>query len=148
MSTHEDEKAFSVLEQAISKAQRSLEQIKHFQPFLMLLNDAGEIEVFENRIEDSIESYSLLEETLKVRTKLNNIDIMVLVVDTVIPDKFAGNIPNGIRLHLEERSQIHNKIGARFLYVPYELCKIDDSDMFVKLHTPIPVGFPAEYIVK
>ena len=35
MSTHEDEKAFSILEQAVSKAQKSLEQTKHFQPFLI-----------------------------------------------------------------------------------------------------------------
>jgi hypothetical protein len=50
-------------------------------------------------------------------------------------------------LHLEEKSQIEKKIAARFLYVPYELCRVEDGEMFVKLHSPIPVGFPAEYIV-
>ncbi len=147
MSDNHDEIALQVLEKAVYHAQELLEQTKHFQPFLMLLNDAGEIELFENEIEDSIKSYTALEKTLKARMQSNDLDIIVLVVDTLIPDKFVKDVPSAIRLHLEEKSQIHNKIGARFLYVPYELCKAGDSDMFVKLHTPIPVGFPAEYIV-
>ena len=147
MSDNHDERALKVLEKAVYKAQVSLEQTKHFQPFIMLLNDAGEIEIFENEIKDSAESYAALEEILNERIKERDVDVLVLLVDTLIPDKFVKDVPSGIRLHLEEKSQIHNKIGARFLYVPYELCKAGDSDMFVKLHTPIPVGFPAEYIV-
>lgn len=148
MSNNQDEKAFLILEKAVYKAQESLEKTKHFQPFLMLLNDAGEIEIFENEVQDSTESYTLLEEILKERIKNTDIDVMVLVVDTLIPDKFVEDVSSGIRLHLEEKSQIDNKIGARFLYVPYELCKIGDGEMFVKLNAPIPVGFPAEYILK
>jgi len=147
MSTHEDEKAFSILEQAVSKAQKSLEQTKHFQPFLMLLNDAGEIELFENEVEDSTESYTLLEDALKVRIKEGDVDIMVMVVDTLIPDRFVQDVSSSIRLHLEEKSQLDKKISARFLYVPYELCRVGDGELFVKLHAPIPVGFPAEYII-
>ena len=148
MSNTEDEKAFKLLEEAVYKAQESLEKAKDFQPFLMLLNDAGEVEVFENEIKDSTESYALLEETLKTRIEKDDVDIMALAVDAAIPDKFAKDVSTGIRVHLEEKSQIDNKIGARFLYVPYELCKVRDGEMFVKLHTPIPVGFPAEYIIK
>ncbi len=148
MSNSDDEKAFRVLEEAVNKAQASLEKTKHFQPFLMLLNDTGEIEVFENEIEDSGKSYTLLENILKESIKMGDIDVMILAVDTVIPENFAGDIPNGIRLHLEEKSQIEKKIAARFLYVPYELCKVEEGEMYVKLHTPISVGFPAEYIVK
>ncbi len=148
MPNSNDEKAFKVLEEAVQKAQESLEKTKHFQPFLMLLNEAGKIEVFENEIKDSIQSYSLLEKTLKECVKMGDVDIMVLAVDTVIPENFVKNIPNGIRLHLEEKSQIDKKISARFLYVPYELCKVKNGEMYVKLHTPIAVGFPAEYIIK
>ena len=147
MATQDDEKAFSILEQAVYKAQKSLEQTKNFQPFLMLLNDAGEIELFENEVKDTTESYALLEDTLKKRIKEGDVDVMVLVVDTLIPDKFVQDVPNGIRLHLEEKSQIDKKISARFLYVPYELCRVGDGEIFVKLHSPIPVGFPAEYII-
>ena len=147
-NSHDDEKAFKVLEEAVQKAQESLEKTKHFQPFLLLLNNAGKIEVFENEITDSTQSYNLLEKILKESIKMGDIDVMVLAVDTVIPENFVEDIPNGIRLHLEERSQVDKKIAARFLYVPYELCRIEDGEMYVKLHTPIAVGFPAEYIVK
>ena len=148
MSNNNDEKAFKVLEEAVHKAQLSLEQTKHFQPFLMLLNDVDEIEVFENEIKDSTESYALLENILKESIKMGDVNVMVLAVDTVIPENFVQDIPNGIRLHLEEKSQIDKKIAARFLYVPYELRKVEEGEMYVKLHTPIAVGFPAEYIVK
>jgi len=148
MSDNHDERALQILEKAVYRAQKSLEATKHFQPFLMLLNDAGEIEIFENEVEDSTESYTLLEETLKGRIKEGDIDVMVLLVDTLIPEKFVQNVSSGIRVHLEEKSQVEKKIGARFLYVPYELCRQGEGELFVKLHAPIPVGFPAEYIVK
>lgn len=148
MATQDDEKAFSILEQAVYKAQKSLEQTKNFQPFLMLLNDAGEIELFENEVKDATESYALLEDTLRKRIKEGDVDVMVLVVDTLIPEKFVQDVPSSIRLHLEEKSQIYKKISARFLYVPYELCRVGDGEIFVKLHSPIPVGFPAEYIIR
>jgi hypothetical protein len=146
MSNKEDAKALQLLEKAVYKAQDSLEATKHFNPFLMLLTDAGEIEVYENEIDDLSESYALLETKLVQRIKENDVDIVVLVVDTVIPDNFVQDISSGIRIHLEEKSQKDKKIGARFLYVPYELCRVGDGEMFVKLDVPIPVGFPAEYI--
>ena len=148
MSDNHDERALGVLEKAVYHAQASLEKTKHFQPFIMLLNDTGEIETYENEVKDSTQSYIVLEETLKKRMQKKDVDVLVLLVDTQIPDKFAQDVPTGIRVHLEEKSQIETKIGARFLYVPYELCKVGEGELFVKLHTPIPVGFPAEYIVK
>ena len=147
MINQEDEKALALLEKAVYKAQESLEKTTHFQPFLMLLTESGEVEVYENEEEDSTKSYLLLEEKLTERIKKNDIDILILAVDTMIPEKFVEDVSIGIRLHLEEKSQQHKKLGARFLYVPYELCKSVDSKLFVKLHLPIPVGFPAEYIV-
>lgn len=144
----EEEKAFSVLEKAVSKAQNALEQTKYFQPFLMLLNDAGEIEIFENEIEDSHQSYAMLEKILRDRVAKGDVDVLVLAVDTLIPENFVKDVSSSIRLHLEEKSQIDKKIAARFLYVPYELCQIKDGEMYVKLHHPIAVGFPAEYIVE
>ena len=147
MSDNHDERALQVLEKAVYHAQDLLEKTKNFQPFLMLLNDVGEIELYENEVKDSTESYALLEDTLRARIKEGDVDVMVLAVDTLMPEKFVKDVPISIRLHLEEKSQIDKKISARFLYVPYELCRIGDGELFVKLHAPIPVGFPAEYIV-
>ena len=148
MAMGDDEKAFMLLEKAVNKAQASLEKTKHFQPFLMLLNDAGNIEVFENPIEEINEAYTVLEKTAKESVNMGDVDVMVLAADTDIPENFAKDIPHGIRLHLEEKSQVEKKVSARFIYVPYELCQVKDEAMYVKLHTPIAVGFPAEYIVK
>lgn len=147
MSVNHDERALEILEKAVYRAQDLLEKTKYFQPFLMLLNDAGEIELFENEVKETTESYALLEDTLRTRIKEGDVDVMVLVVDTLMPENFVKDVPSSIRLHLEEKSQIDKKVAARFLYVPYELCRVGDGDMFVKLHAPIPVGFPAEYIL-
>jgi len=147
MSNQDDEKALQLLEKAVYKAQDSLEKTQHFQPFMMLLTDTGKIEEYQNEINDSTQSYEGLEKQLQERIKKNDIDVVVLVVDTIIPDKFVDDITSGIRVHLEEKSQRKIKVGARYLYVPYELCKHKEGDVFVNLYVPIPVGFPAEYIV-
>lgn len=147
MSNKDDEKALQLLEKAVYKAQDSLAKNQHFQPFMMLLTDTGKIEEYQNEIKDSAQSYEGLEEQLKERIKIKDIDVLVLVVDTMIPDKFVEDISSGIRVHLEEKSQRDKKIGARYLYVPYELCKYTEGDIFIKLHMPIPVGILAEYIV-
>ena len=144
----DDEKAFRVLEEAVQKAQLSLEKTKYFQPFLMILNDVGKIEVFENEIKNSTQSYAILEETLKECIKIGDVDVIVLAVDTEIPEKFVHDVSHGIRLHLEEKSQADKKISARFLYVPYELCQVPNEEIYIKLHTPIAVGFPAEYLCR
>ena len=147
MIDNPDERALEVLEKAVYRAQDSLEKTKHFKPFMMLLSDTGELEIIENDIEDSTKSYEDLEEVLVKRMKKNDIDIMALVVDTQIPERLVKEVSTGIRVHLEEKSQRDKKIGARFLYVPYELCTSSECALFVKLHVPIPVGFPAEYII-
>lgn len=147
MLNKNDEKAFALLEKAVYKAQDALVDTTHFQPFLMLLTDTEEVEVYENEIKDSTQSYEALEVLLKERIIQGDIDILILAVDTLIPEKVANGVKSGIRIHLEEKSQKENKIGARFLYVPYELCQSPNAPMYVKLHAPLPLGFPAEYIV-
>jgi len=147
MQNNDDEKAFLLLEKSVYKAEESLEKTTVFQPFLMLLTDAGEVEIYENKIQSSIQSYEALEKELTNRILKGDIDIMILAVDTLIPAKVANGVDTGIRLHVEEKSQKHNKIGARFLYVPYELYQSSNAPMYIKLHAPLALGFPAEYIV-
>ena len=147
MSDNHDDRAMLVLEKAVYHAQELLEKTQNFKPFLMILNDEGNIDIVDNEVEESIESYALLGDTLKVRIKEGGVDVMVMVVDTLIPENFVQDVPSSIRLHLEEKSQIDKSVAARFIYVPYTLHKVEE-EVFTKLHTPIPVGFPAEYIVK
>ena len=146
MNSQEDEKALVLLEKAVYRAKHLLKKTKCFQPFLMLLTDSNDVEIHENEVKDTLESYALLEALLEERVKKGDIDILILVVDTIIPEKLSEKKSMGIRLHLEEKSQRDKTIGARFIYVPYELCKVKNESMYVRLHHPLPVGFPAEYI--
>ena len=147
MQESQDEKAFRLLEASVNRAQSTLEKTKHFQPFLLLLNEKGVVEFFDNEEQDSAQSYHLLEELLRVRIKENDVEVLVLAVDTRMPETFAKATPSAIRLHLEEKSQIKNKIGARFIYVPYELCSTGKDERFVRLEAPVAVGLRAEYII-
>ncbi len=147
MSDNYDDRAMLVLEKAVYRAQELLEKTQNFKPFLMILKDDGNIDIVENEIEESTESYVLLGDTLKERIKEGDVNVMVMVVDTLIPENFVKDVPSSIRLHLEEKSQIDKSIAARFIYVPYTFHQVKE-EIFTKLHTPIPVGFPAEYIVK
>ena len=144
----DDEKAFRILEEVIKKAQLSIEKTKFFQPFATILKSSGELEIFENEIEDALKSYELLEQTLKESIEVEHIEVVVLAVDTAIPENFAKDVPQSIRLHLEEKSKIDKSIAAKYIYVPYEIYQVKNEEMYVKLHHPIAVGFPAEYIVK
>lgn len=147
MTDNHDDRAMLVLEKAIYRAQALLEKTQSFKPFLMILDDDGSIDILENEVLNSTESYALLGDTLKMRIKESSVDVIVMVVDTLIPENFVQDVPSSIRLHLEEKSQIDKSVSARFIYVPYTLHKVE-GEIFTKLHTPIPVGFPAEYIVK
>ncbi len=147
MSNHHDDRAMLVLEKAVYRAQKLLEKTQSFKPFLMILDDDGNIDIIENEVVNSKESYALLGDTLKIRIEKSGVDVIVMVVDTLIPENFVQDVPNSIRLHLEEKSQVDKSVSARFIYVPYTLHEVG-GEIFTKLHTPIPVGFPAEYIVK
>ena len=147
MTNSHDDRAMLVLEKAVYRAQSLLEETQNFKPFMIILDDDGSIDIVENEVEESTESYALLGDTLRVRIKEGNVDLMVMAVDTLIPENFVQDVPSSIRLHLEEKSQIDKSVSARFIYVPYTLHKVEE-EIFTKLHTPIPVGFPAEYIVK
>ena len=144
---NDDEKALALLEKAAYKAQDALEKTTHFKPFLMLLTDSGQIEVYDNEEEDASKSYVLLEEKLRKRIEKNDVDIIILAVDTMIPEKFVQDVKIGIRLYLEEKSQKNKKINARYIYIPYVLVQDKDEKLYVTLHQPIPVGCPAEFIV-
>ena len=146
MTNKDDEKALKLLHKAVEIAQNSLIKSQHFRPFLLLLKDTQEELFFENSEEDVNKSYELLESLAKEKIDKERIEVMILAIDTLIPENFSKDKPMGIRLHLEEKSQLDNKLGARFIYVPYELCQTEENKIFVKLLNPIPVGLPAEYI--
>jgi hypothetical protein len=147
MGNNDDEKAFVLIEKAVYRAKDILGVSKSFQPFLLLLNEAGEEEFYSNDEPDENKSYAQLEEKLEERILQGGIDILLLVSKSGIPAKFSSSASHSIRVHLEEKSQIGVKVGARFLYVPYERIINPNESISVLLDTPLPVGFIAQYIL-
>ena len=148
MSKSHDDRAVEILTKAIEYAKEGLNKGVIFHPFGMIMDDNYNIEIIKNDIEDIEESYDSLGEEVNKYIAKGSVDILVLAVDTDIPDNLSKGVSSSIRLHIEEKSQRANDISARFLYVPYELCKVEGGEIFTKLHTPIAVGLIAEYIQK
>ncbi|MEA3492755.1 MAG: hypothetical protein U9R27_12770, partial [Campylobacterota bacterium] len=142
-----DEKALLLLEKAVERAKVSLEVTQKFRPFMMILNKDGAASTIENQVEDMQDSYDRLGDSLKDRVKSDDIDVLVLAVDAMMPSRFGKGSLHSIRLHIEEQSQLQKDISARFIYLPYRLYSIEGK-IVVELDTPVPVGFPAEYLLK
>ena len=141
-----DEKALLILEKAVEIASSEIVKKETFNPFLLLMDENDEIRTFNNDIDDSTDSYNKLSETAIKEVKKGNVSVLVLVVDTIMPDKFNSDEPNTIRLHLEEAHLINEKISARYIFVPYNLYKDKEDEIFIDLGKPTPVAFPAEFI--
>jgi hypothetical protein len=146
-----DDKVIELLEKAVNRAKISIEKEMSFRPFLMTLDNKGIIKTIENGASTKEESYELLQDSIRGRVQESQMEVAVLVTGDMMPSRYVkDNIPTpSIRIHLEEKSQLEQKISARFIYVPYTLHRIKNSiDIFVKIGTPVPVGFPAEYLAK
>ncbi|SFV64049.1 hypothetical protein MNB_SV-6-259 [hydrothermal vent metagenome] len=143
-----DEETLEFLGKAIVKAKESIERDLTFRPFLMTIDSEGVMKVVENHALSDADSYSLLEDSLTQRVKESSIDMLIIATRDIMPQRFSQeNGRDCIRLHLEERSQLSQKISARFLYIPYLVYRVEDSDSYyVKLGNPEPVGFPALYL--
>lgn len=145
-SKNYDEIVFSLLEKAVGRAELSLAESQSFKPFAMTLDSQFKVSVWENDIKDTHDNYTLLGE--EILSDIVNIDVLVMVVDTTMPEQFGDSSAHTIRLHLEERSLADQKLSARFIFVPYSLHRKSGYDeVYVKLGTPTPVSFPAEYLL-
>ena len=145
----DEERAVMMLEKSVLYAKNLLEKEQKLKPFAMVLYQDGSIKTIHNRVSDPEESYALLQEGLKIRVKEGEVDIIVLLIDTMIPERFSkSGILDGIRIHIEEKSKENERVGARFIYVPYQLCKTSQSqEIFADLYPPVPMSFPAEFIL-
>lgn len=148
MSNKDDEKTLILIEKAVYHARDTLIKEPLFRPFILLLNEEGEEEFYTNEVSDLLESYALLEDKVEERIAKGGVDILLLVCKSGIPEKFAVAVSDSIRIHLEEKSQLEVKIGARFFYVPYQQIVNANKTLSVLLDAPLPVGFVAQYIVK
>jgi len=144
----DDEKLFEMVEECVAFAVNRLENAQTLYPFAMFLDADDNIESLMHETEDEGQehSYETLLERLKEQVKKEEIKAIALLARVTIPSHYSPAVPEGVRIHLEERRLSGQKIGARYLYVPYQLYKTAEIDakITVKLHHPIPVAFEQE----
>ncbi|MBN2824999.1 MAG: hypothetical protein JXQ76_06750 [Campylobacterales bacterium] len=144
---NDDERAMLVLEKAVMRAKGMLESSQNFRPFALMLYEDGSIKTIENKVNDIENAYEQLRDSMKIRAVEGGVDVLAIVIDTLIPERFAKGVPNGIRLHLEEKSQKDKKVSARYIYVPYQLVQgASSGKITAQLFQPVPTGFPAEFL--
>ena len=144
----DDERGLMMLEKSIYMAQEILEKKQTFHPFAMLLDTEGKIETVQSSIENSRDAYMALSEEVRGYVEEKPIDIIVLLSDVSLPENIGEEgIESGIRVHLEERSQLHKKIAGRYIYIPYQLQRLAGEEViYAKLFTPVAVSFPSEFL--
>ena len=143
----DDEKLFEMVEECVAFAVNRLENAQTLYPFAMFLDKDENIKSLMHEEDEHEKVYGTLLERLK--TQKDEIEVLALLARVTIPSSFSPAVPEGMRIHIEERKHAGKKIGARYLYIPYQLYKTTETDakITVKLHPPIPVSFPPEIFV-
>ncbi len=144
-----EEQLFEMVNEAVMYAKDKLEKDQELTPFAMLLFKNGYIESITADETSHEDQYASLVATLKKRiVDEPKITGLAIVAKVTIPAQYKAPVDDGIRVHLEERHKADDKIGGRFLYVPYQLYKSSSSEeITMHLHDPIPVAFPPEIFV-
>ncbi len=145
-----EEQLFEMVNDAVNFAKNELETKQDLSPFAMVLYDSGNAESITNDQFDHSENYDALVAALRKRVaKEPAISGLAILAKVNIPAQYKPPVNDGIRIHLEERHRADEKIGARFLYVPYQLYRDNETgEVATHLHDPIAVGFPAEIFTK
>ncbi len=142
----DEELIFRLVEQCVAKAVEKLENSHEIEPFALVLHNDATVKEFIHQEANSEQGYEALIEALRKEAAKGTIEVVAILARVNIPQDYKAAVNEGLRIHLEERSKAGEKIGARFLYVPYELYhsgKAEDK-IVVNLHNPFPVAFPAE----
>jgi len=144
-----EEKLFEMVNEAVEYAKNELETKQTLQPFAMILFENGNVESLKSEDTSQEKQYEELITQLKKRVADDNtITALALTARVNIPEQYKAAVNDGIRIHLEERNKSDSKIGARFLYVPYQLYRSsEDGEITMQLHDPIPIAFPAEIFI-
>ena len=145
-----EEQLFEMVNEAVMFAKDTLEKQQQLSPFAMLLYRNGYVESVTVDEAGHDDQYEALITSLRLRVADEpKISGLAIVATVGIPGHYKPPVDDGIRIHLEERHKADDKIGARFLYVPYQLYKSSSSDeIAMHLHDPIPVSIPPEIFTK
>jgi len=139
----EDELLFQMLEDAVSQAAKSIVDHGFLQPFACALNKDGEVLSFENSLKSPDKAYDALWEELKSMALKKEFQAIILLQTAPSPLNFNLQEGESIRVHVESVSNKDEKIGARYLYIPYELTN-SQEEVEIRLFNPKPVAFSHE----
>ena len=137
----EDEFLLQMLEKAIKDAANSLLLTKRLKPFAQALKYDNSIINFSSDEVDHNEGYENLWQRLHKEVKAGEIKAVILLQDGLLPEQFHMSQTKSIRIHIESKDNLDQKLGARFLYVPYEK---DLEKEGMKLFNPKPIAFAHE----
>jgi len=144
-----EEQLFEMVNEAVEFAKEELETEQKLHPFAMVLFKNGNVQSIKSDTTEEKRQYEKLIAMLKERVaEETEITALAIVARVTIPKHYKAPVDDGIRIHLEERHKADNKIGGRFLYVPYRLFADSSTNKIsVQLHHPIPVAFPPEIFI-
>ncbi|MEA3373596.1 MAG: hypothetical protein U9Q62_07910 [Campylobacterota bacterium] len=142
----DDELLFSMVEECVGFAVERLENSQSLTPFAMAIDTTKTIKSFNSDEVEDDRRYEQLLDILKAEVLKGEIEAIALLARVTIPSNFNPAVSEGLRVHIEERRSAHEKLSARYLYIPYQLYRSEKTGekIMVKLHDPIPVGFPSE----
>ena len=145
-----EEQLFEMVNKAVIEAKEALEATQEFKPFAMLLYRNGYMDKVKATEESHAAQYDGLVEKMRSAVKdAPKITGVAIIAQVSIPGQYKAPVESGIRIHLEERHKSDDKIGGRFLYVPYQLYKQSGSEKVeVHLYEPIAVSIPQEIFTK
>lgn len=137
----EDEYLLEMLEQAVNDATNCLLHNTVFTPFARILKSDNSVVHLKSEQTEGIDAYQFLSERLKKEVQSEDVKAVLLLQEDQLPSQFKLAIERSIRVHIESKENISEKLGARFLYVPYEK---DFETEAIKLFHPKPVAFSHE----
>lgn len=139
----EDEFLFEMLEEAVALAADDVVLKGSFQPFAYVLRVDNKRIPFERKEQEPTDAYDTLWEALKEQVNEPNFKAVVLLKNCTTPEALDLPTQKSIRIHVESRDNVHEKVGARFLYVPYEVYEREGRQE-IKLFQPKPIAFAHE----
>jgi len=142
---NDEDRVFDMVERCVADAVLALENDAPLPPFAKLLTSDGTVRDVPCSAENEKACYEALLLQLKGEVKMGDIEAIALLARVTIPEHYNAPSPQGIRIHLEEKANVHKKISARLLYIPYELFGTENGEKrSVMLHNPIAIGMPME----
>lgn len=138
-----EEVVYAFIENSINMAVDKLQTEQGFKPYALTLSSLNEVLVIEKENKNDDELYEDIFLHLKEDVTCKDIEVVAIVALVDIGEHFKSEHDRAIRVHIEQKGLIEEKIGGKFIYAPYQIFKVE-SEHKVELYQPFSMGFIAE----